>query len=191
MLRKNTRFIDDEAEEEIDTEEADSDLDDLSVTTEAAAAEDEEFIVEVVKRRFGVVELNSGTGVQADKSLSSQSTSLVGLRGNCGQGYNSDCSRPSTKPRDPISSVQLGDSKHNPVVIGDNYSGPSSTPSGSRRKKLPKTSQQPVVPASISDRANSFGKAKVHTNSPQTLQANAVSSGVQTSAMDVEKTEAL
>lgn len=188
MLRTKSRFIDDEAEEEIDTEAEDSDIDDLSVTTEVAAAEDEDFIVEIVKRRFGLVELNSGKGVQADQSLSSQSTSLVGLRSHCGQGYNSDCSRPSTKSGDPIGSVQLGDSKHNPVVIGDNYSGPSSTPSGSRRKKLPKTSQQSVVPSSISERANSQRKAAI-PNSSSEVSANAISAVRQeTTAMDTETT---
>lgn len=186
MLRTKSRFIDDEAEEEIDTEAEDSDIDDLSVTTEVAAAEDEDFIVEVVKRRFGIVEqLNLGTGVSANQPLQAQPASLVGLRQSCSVGYNSDCSKPVVKSGDPLSSGQLGDVKSS-VVIGSGYSGPSTTPSGSRRKKLPKASQQSVVPSSISQRANSLSKAKVHTNSPQALQANAVSSGVQASAMDVE-----
>lgn len=188
MLRKNTRFIDEEAEEEIDTEAEDSDIDDLSVTTEVAAAEDEDFIVEVVKRRFGLVELNSGAGVSANQLIPAQSATVVGLRQACGTGYNSDCSRPSTKSGDPVSGVELGDSKHNPVVIGDNYSGPSSTPSGSRRKKLPKTSQQSVVSSSISERANSQRKAALPISSSQ-VPSNAISAVRQeTTAMDTETT---
>jgi len=193
MLRKKTAFIDDEAQEETptDDQEEDSDLDDISVTTDVAAAEDEDFIVEVVGRRFGLKQLNSVTGFSEDKSLQAQSTSLVGLRQQCSVGYNSDCSKPRDKSGGSELSVQPSDIKSS-VVIGGGYSGPSTTPSGSRRKKLPKTTQQSVVPSSISERARSAQlKAKVLPISPQALQANAVSSGVQASAMDVEKTEAV
>lgn len=193
LSRRKGHWIDDKAEDqEADTEpeEEDSDFDDLSVTTEVAAAEDEEFIVEVVKRRFGLVELNSGAGVQANQLISAQSTSLVGLREQCGQRYNSDCSKPRVQSGDPVSGVQLGDVKSS-VVIGSGYSGPSTTPSGTRRKKLLKTAQQSVVSSSISERANSLSKAKVHTNSPQAVSSNAVQTGVQATAMDVEKTSAL
>jgi len=195
MLRTKGRWIDDKAEdqdEDTELEEEDSDIDDISVTTDVAAAEDEDFIVEVVKRRFGIAEqLNLGTGVAPNQLIQAQPTALAGLRSECGKRYNSDCSAPRIQSGDPVSGVQLGDVKSS-VVIGSGYSGPVISPSGSRRKKLPKASQQSVVPSSISERARSAQlKAKVLPISPQALQANAVSSGVQASAMDVEKTEAV
>lgn len=187
MNARKSRFIDDEAEEDTEPNEEDSDLDDISVTTDIAAAEDEDFIVQVVKRRFGIVELDSGAGLQENKFIQAQPAPLVGLRTNCCVGYNSDCSKPVVKSGDPLGSGQLGDVK-NPVVIGSGYSGPSTTPSGSRRKKLPKTAQQSVVPSSISERANSQRKAALPNNSSE-VPANAISAVRQeTTAMDTETT---
>lgn len=196
MLRQKSRFIDDEAEEDNPlSEEEDSDIDDLSITTEAAAAEDEDFIVEIVKRRFGIaerIELDSGSGVAADIALSSGSlrpvSSLVGLRGSCSVGYNSDCSKPVSKSGSSGVCVPASDQKST-VDRGLHESGPSGSVRGGRSRKLPKTSLQPVVSTSLSQRVKSSQhKAAVSSNTTQ-VSADAISTGVQAATpMDTTST---
>lgn len=182
------RFIDDEAQESDEEESDDTDV--KSVTTEVAQQEDEDFIVEVVARRFGFaprVEFNSGESVSANQLVPLDPTALVGIRGKCSVGYNSDCSKPRGEPSFTGSGVSGGDIKTS-ILIGDNYGEPSRKTSSKRRKVVPQAVLKSVVPASISERCRlSQRQAPLLSSSSQAVSPNAVST-VQTTAMDQAST---
>lgn len=185
-MRKTSRFIDEEADDEgeqFDTPEEDSDIDNLSVSTEVAAAEDEDFIVEVVKRRFGLAEqLDRGTGVATDNTVSSSSvpqlTSLAGLRSGCSVGYNSDCSRPVAKPSSSARSLQqsgeLSSLASDPgiTLVGDQKVRDQSS------RVVRKKARTSVVP--LSGRVKSaLSKAEISIDTSE-VSANATQKGLQT-----------
>lgn len=161
MLR--SKFIDDEAEEE----EPESDIcSDEEIDTAAATEEDEQFIVEVVTRRFGL----QPDRVENLAGRTGNSSSLVvepykGLRQQCSGGYNSDCSAPRTRitaeSGGTVGSISSGDFK-SPLVIGTRLEGKISTSRGKCRKVVPKASRESVVSTPVSERVlKSLDTAKV------------------------------
>lgn len=170
MLR---HLVDDEAQEEIDASDGDS------VDTEAADEQDEDFIVEVVKRRFGIVEFNVQPGLA---EVAHRPTSQLRPYDSLEQPYqcrsasdwvlhNRGGQSSSPTSRGPVGSVPT-DLKTTTVGIESQLGRDSSTSGISDRKRVSKKARKQLVPrVPLSERLlGSLSSTAVLSSGPPEVQ---------------------
>lgn len=177
-FEKKNPFIDDEATEADTEEDSGFENSDEEIDTARLEKEDEDFIVEVVARRFGLRQLDSDCTV----TVTGPPGSLATPSSSCWHGVSSSSqySCRSSVERDNKSSGSGSDSGTSDRLglpeTSSKVRGGSSGSRGKRRKVVPQAALKSLVSTSLSGRVQSALKKAVLPVSTEAVSTDAVPS---------------